>query len=59
MLGPFRFIFTIIWFAIGLGIAGTLKDCTAMMGKEAAKAHQHGGISYGWWNRQLVDGNSP
>lgn len=47
MLGPFRFIFTIIWFAIGLGIAGTLKDRTAIMGREAAIAHQRGGISYG------------
>lgn len=54
MLGPIRFVFVIIWFAIGLGIAGTLKDCTAIMGKEAAIAHKRGGISYGWWNRQLV-----
>ena len=38
MLGPIRFVFVIIWFAIGLGIAGTLKDCTAIMGKEAAIA---------------------
>ena len=54
MQGPIRFVFTIIWFAIGLGIAGTLKDCTATMARHAAIAHKHGGISYGWWNRQLV-----
>jgi len=58
MRGPFHFIFTIIWFAIGLGVAGTLKDCTATMGKEAANAHRLGGISYSWWNRQLVGGSS-
>lgn len=56
MSGPFRFVFTLIWFAIGLGMIGTLKDCTSAMGKEAAIAHQQGGISYGWWNRQLLSG---
>lgn len=55
MLGPIRFVFVVIWFAIGLGIVGTLKDCTAIMGKKAAEAHKHGGISYVWWNHQLVD----
>lgn len=54
MTGPIRFVFTIIWFAIGLAMVGTLKDCTGAMGREAAKAHMKGGISYGWWNRQLV-----
>jgi hypothetical protein len=43
-----------MWFAIGLAIAGTLKDCTGMMGREAAIAHKRGGLSYRWWNRQLV-----
>lgn len=55
MIGPIRFVFVVIWFAIGLSIVGTLKDCTAMMGKEAAIAHKRGGISYGWWNRQLAN----
>lgn len=54
MIGPIRFVFTIIWFAIGLSMVGTLKDCTNAMGKEAVKAHQHGGISYRKWNRQLL-----
>lgn len=58
MIGPIRFVFAVIWFAIGLSIAGTLKDCTATMGKEAAIAHKRGGISYGWWNRQLVGSGS-
>lgn len=46
MIGPIRFVFVIIWFAIGLGIVGSLKDCTAMMGKEAAIATKRGGISW-------------
>ncbi len=56
MMGPIRFVFAVIWFAIGLGVAGTLKDCTATMGKEAAIANKRGGISYGWWNRSLLEG---
>lgn len=56
MIGPIRFVFTIIWFAIGLAMVGTLKDCTASMGKEAAIAHKRGGISYSWWNRKLNSG---
>lgn len=58
MIGPFRFIFAIIWFAIGLGIIGTLKDCTANMANEAAIANRRGGISYGEWNRTLLDGRT-
>ncbi len=53
MTGPFRFVFTIIWFAIGLAMVGTLKDCTATMAGEAVKA-QGQAISHGWWNRQLI-----
>lgn len=56
MSGPIKFVFTIIWFAIGLGIAGNLIEATGIMGREAAKAHIHGGMSFGWWNRQLVNG---
>lgn len=59
MLGPVRFVITIIWFAIGLGIVGSLKDCTDIMGNKAAQAHMHGGISYGWWNRQLIGSKPP
>lgn len=55
MNGIVRFIFVIIWFAIGLAMAGTLVDATRVMGHAAVKAHQHGGISYGKWNRELVN----
>ncbi|NJM09529.1 MAG: hypothetical protein HC883_01115 [Bdellovibrionaceae bacterium] len=54
MIGPVRFVFSVMWFAIGLATLGTLKDCTMVMAGNAVEAHQHGGISYGWWNRQLV-----
>lgn len=53
MTGPIKFVFTVIWFAVGLGMIGSLKECTAIMGKEAAIATKHGGISYGKWNREL------
>jgi hypothetical protein len=53
MIGPIRFVFTVISFAIGLSMVGTLKDCTAIMAGKAAKAQQQT-ISYSWWNRQLV-----
>ena len=56
MRGPIQFVFVVIWFAIGLAMVGTLKDCTGSMAKEAATATKRGGISYGWWNRQLVGG---
>jgi len=54
MIGPIRFVFTIIWFAIALSVVGTLKACTSIMAGQAAIANQRGGISYAWWNRQLV-----
>ncbi len=54
MKGPINFVFIVIWFAIGLAMIGTLKDCTAKMGKEAAIVHKRGGISYKWWNTKLV-----
>ena len=57
MLGPIRFVFVIIWFAIGLGIAGTLKDCTANMASEAATANKNGGISYKSWNGKILNGH--
>lgn len=53
MVGPIKFVFTIIWFAIGLGMIGSLKECTSIMGKEAAIATKRGGTSYGEWNRKL------
>ncbi|MGE0526592.1 MAG: hypothetical protein AB7G93_21480 [Bdellovibrionales bacterium] len=54
MSGPFRFVFTVIWFGIELATVGTLKDCTMIMAGKAAKVQQQEVISLGWWNRQLV-----
>ena len=56
MIGPIRFILALIWFAIGLGVVGTLKNCTATMANEAAIANKRGGISYGHWNRRMLNG---
>jgi len=53
MSGIIRFIFAIIWFAIGLSMAGSLKNCTKIIAAEAISAHQNQGISFGKWNRRL------
>jgi hypothetical protein len=49
-----QFIRSLILAAIILGATGTLVEATGIVGKEAAKAHQRGGISFRWLNRQLV-----
>jgi hypothetical protein len=49
-----QFIRSLILVALLLGAAGTLAEATGFVGKEAAKAHQHGGMSFRWLNRQLV-----
>ena len=54
MIGVINFIRSLIFVAIALGAAGTLVEATGCVGREAAKAHQHGGVSLGWLNRQLV-----
>ena len=59
MSGPIRFVFSIIWFAIGLSMIGTLQECTASMGRQAATAQKQDGISYGQWNRELLRGSRP
>lgn len=53
MIGPIRFVFAVIWFAIALQSCGVLVDVSKIMAGMAVEAHQHGGIKYGWWNRQL------
>lgn len=58
MIGPIRFVFTVLWFAIGLAMVGTLKDCTATMMGRAAHAQRHEVISCQWWNKQLVGDHS-
>jgi len=54
MFGIVQFVKTVIMFAIGLALAGTLAEATGVMGQEAAKAYRHGGISFYWLNQQLV-----
>ena len=57
MNGVAQFIRSIFFLAIALGTAGTLVEATGCVGREAAKAHQRGGISFKWLNQQLVGVN--
>ncbi len=54
MLGIVQFIKSLILLAVFLGAAGTLVEATGIVGREAAKAHLHGGIKFKWLNQQLV-----
>ena len=54
MNGVVQFIRGLLLVAILLGAAGTLVKATGIVGREAAKAHQHGGMSFKWLNQQLV-----
>ena len=54
MMGVVQFIRSLIFVAIALGAAGTLVEATGIVGREAVKAHQHGGMSFRWLNQQLV-----
>lgn len=56
MSGVVQFIRSIFLLAIALGMAGTLVEATGCVGREAAMAHQRGGISFKWLNQQLVGG---
>ena len=56
MNGVVQFIRSLLYVAIMLGAAGTLVEATGIVGREAAKAHQHGGVSFRWLNGQLVGG---
>ena len=59
MMGVVQSVRSLILVALLLGAAGTLVEATGIVGREAAKAHQHGGISFRWLNQQLVgDGDS-
>lgn len=53
MMGVVQFIRSLILVALLLGAAGTLIEATGIVGREAAKAHQHGGMSFRWLNQQL------
>jgi hypothetical protein len=54
MGGVVQFIRSVFLLAIAFGIAGTLAEATGCVGREAARAHQRGGISLRWLNQQLV-----
>ena len=46
MNGVVQFIRSLFFVAIMMGAAGTLVEATGCVGREAAKAHQHGGMSF-------------
>lgn len=54
MYGVVQFLRNLVMLALMLGAAGTLVEATGIIGREAAKAHQHGGIKFKWLNQQLV-----
>lgn len=54
MNGIVQFIRSLFFVAMMMGAAGTLAEATGCVGREAAKAHQHGGISFKWLNHQLI-----
>lgn len=56
MFGVVQFMRGLVMAALLLGAAGTLVEATGIVGREAAKAHQRGGISFRWLNHQLVGG---
>lgn len=53
MKGPINFVFTILWFGIGLATLGTLKDCTRTMAGMAIEANKNQ-MSLSKWNQQLL-----
>ncbi|MEY4616408.1 MAG: hypothetical protein RJB66_1368 [Pseudomonadota bacterium] len=53
MSGVMQFIRSILVLALLLGAVGTLVEATGCVGREAVLAHQHGGVSFRWLNRQL------
>lgn len=58
MNGVVQFIRSLVFVALMMGAAGTLVEATGCVGREAAKAHQHGGMSFKWLNQQLVGNGS-
>lgn len=56
MNGVVQFMRGLVKAALLMGAAGTLVKATGLAGREAAKAHQHGGIKFKWLNQQLVGG---
>lgn len=56
MTGVVQFMRGLVIAALLMGAAGTLVEATGIVGREAAKAHQRGGIKFKWLNHQLVGG---
>lgn len=54
MFGVVQFIRSLVLIAFMLGAAGTLVEMTGLVGREAVRAHQRGGISFKWLNQQLM-----
>ena len=54
MGGIVQFVRNLVFLALFLGATGTLVEATGCVGREAAKAHKHGGMSFKWLNQQLV-----
>lgn len=53
MVGPIRFVFSVLWLAIALNILGTLRSCTSSLGSMAAHSQQEQVLELGKWNRVL------
>lgn len=56
MNGIVQFLRGLVMAALLLGAAGTLVEVTGIVGREAAKAHQRGGIKFKWLNQHFVGG---
>jgi hypothetical protein len=54
MFGVVQFIRSVLVLAFVLSLAGTLVEANGCVGREAAKAYRHGGISFRWLNQQLI-----
>ncbi len=54
MSGVVNFVVSILKLAIFLAIMGDITDVTKIMMNEAAKAHQHRGISFVKMNKMLM-----
>lgn len=48
---PLRIVWSLIQYALCVGVAGGLVDLTSAMGKRAADAHRHGLVSLTELNR--------
>lgn len=53
MSGVVQFIRSVLVLTLYLAAVGTLVEATGCVGRGAVLAHQHGGVSFRWLNRQL------